>query len=79
MNHGWGCFAKQQSSGLAAICSYPPNTSRRLSRIISTTSPAKGGKQELPVMPYSEFKGDMATTSWLINAAYAKAWQELQR
>jgi hypothetical protein len=41
--------------------------------------PAKGGKQELPVMPYSEFKGDMATTSWLINAAYAKAWQELQR
>jgi hypothetical protein len=41
--------------------------------------PAKGGKQELAVTPYSKFKGDMANTSWLINASYAKAWQELQR
>jgi hypothetical protein len=41
--------------------------------------PAKGGKQELAVVPYSKFQGDMANTSWLISEAYAKAWQALQR
>lgn len=41
--------------------------------------PVKGGRQELVVTPYPQFKGDLAGTSWLINAAYAKAWQEFQR
>lgn len=41
--------------------------------------PAKCGKQELAAIPYSKFKGDMATTSLPINASYAKAWREFQR
>jgi hypothetical protein len=40
---------------------------------------AKGGYQTLSIAPFADFAGDKATTSWLINAAYAADWQAFQR
>lgn len=38
-----------------------------------------GGYQTLPIAPVSNFKGNPATASWLLNAAYAADWQAFQR
>ena len=41
--------------------------------------PTKGGYQTLTVTPFAAFKGNQATASWLINAAFATDWQAFQR
>lgn len=38
-----------------------------------------GGYQTLPIALFATFKGDKATASWLLNAAYAADWQAFQR
>lgn len=38
----------------------------------------KGGYQELPVAPVSEFKGNAAVASWLLNGEYAADWRKFQ-
>lgn len=40
---------------------------------------ARGGRQSLAVAPFAEFTGDKATSSWLVNAAYAADWRAFQR
>jgi predicted esterase len=35
----------------------------------------KGGRQNLVIAAYLEFKGDKATANWFPNEAFAKAWQ----
>jgi hypothetical protein len=40
--------------------------------------PAKGGYQTLSIAPYADFAGDKATTSWLVDAAYAADWKAFQ-
>lgn len=39
---------------------------------------ARGGYQTLDVAPYTAFRGDKSTASWLINADYASDWQTFQ-
>lgn len=39
----------------------------------------KGGYQDLPIAPFTDFPGDKATASWLLNADYAADWQAFQR
>lgn len=34
-----------------------------------------GGRQVLEIAPYAEFKGDKSTANWLMDEAFAKAWQ----
>lgn len=41
--------------------------------------PAKGGYQTLGTAAFSEFDGDRATASWLVNAEYAADWRSFQR
>jgi hypothetical protein len=38
-----------------------------------------GGYQTLPIAPIATFSGDISTTSWLLNAAFAADWQTFQR
>jgi len=38
-----------------------------------------GGYQTLPIAPCATFTGEKSTASWLLNAAYAAAWQTFQR
>jgi hypothetical protein len=40
---------------------------------------ATGGYQSLPIAPFATYPGDKATASWLVNPAYAKAWQQSHR
>ncbi len=40
---------------------------------------ATGGYQSLAVFPFTDFPGDKAGASWLINAEYAADWQAFQR
>lgn len=40
---------------------------------------SQGGYQSLPFAPHSDFQGDKAAASWLVNAAYAADWQAFQR
>lgn len=42
-------------------------------------SPNPGAFQSLSVAPYTDFQGDKATASWLINAAFASEWQAFHR
>ena len=37
-----------------------------------------GGYQQLLTAPFAEFTGDKSTASWLLNADYAKDWQQFQ-
>jgi hypothetical protein len=37
-----------------------------------------GGYQKLPTAPFADFPGDKSTASWLLNADYAKDWQQFQ-
>jgi hypothetical protein len=37
-----------------------------------------GGYQKLPTAPFADFTGDKSTASWLLNADYAKDWQQFQ-
>jgi hypothetical protein len=37
-----------------------------------------GGYQKLPTAPFADFTGDNSTASWLLNADYAKDWQQFQ-
>jgi hypothetical protein len=39
----------------------------------------QGGYQSLPIAPFTAFRGDAATASWLVNAEYAIDWQTFQR
>lgn len=37
-----------------------------------------GGYQKLLIAPFPDFTGDKSTASWLLNADYAKDWQQFQ-
>ena len=37
-----------------------------------------GGYQKLLTAPFADFTGDKPTASWLLNADYAKDWQQFQ-
>ncbi len=39
----------------------------------------QGGYQTLTIAPFADFKGNKATASWLLNAAFAADWQTFQR
>ncbi len=38
----------------------------------------KGGYQELPIAPFTDFSGDKTVASWLISSGYAADWQKFQ-
>jgi len=40
--------------------------------------PKPGGYQKLLTAPFAAFPGDKSTASWLLNADYAKDWQQFQ-
>lgn len=40
--------------------------------------PKPGGYQKLLTAPFADFTGDKSTASWLLNADYAKDWQQIQ-
>ena len=46
--------------------------------IVAALQTKPGGYQKLLTAPFAEFAGDKSTASWLLNADYAKDWQQFQ-